>query len=340
MSQLMKRLLETKLIVCTAELKRDHPELFHYTKRGGFEGILASDTLRASHFGDMNDKREVWLLRERLIQALAPRFEALAEGLSLYRRVMFNRGGRGRGGATRMLDALYNATFGSRRGPTKLQAFMTSFSTHASDGEFELKNGLWSQWEQYAGPDGYCIVFDTAALVDLLCVELEAGYWVRLALGAVRYSAPDVPLDELMPELVLAGEDVFRQFLEGVDLQEFAVPQFLMGSTLLKDAGWREEREIRIVAIPGTEKLTKLGLKTYPGRFKRLPMAEVEKRDDGLRFLTLFGERKVRLPVKRIIVGPATGAEERIALARRLRPDVPAMISTCEPPMAAPTAVS
>jgi hypothetical protein len=327
-------IVETDLVVCRAELKRDHPELFHYTKRGGFEGILGTDTLRASHFADMNDKHEVWLLKERLIPALAPRFEALAEGLDLYRRVMFMKGGRGAGGARRMFEALYDASFAAVRRSSKIAAFMTSFSTHAADGDFERANGLWSQWDRYAGPDGYCIVFDTAAMCDLLGAEFDGAYWIRLAVEPVRYSGPDVPVERLMPELMHAGEDVFRQFMDGRSLQEFAVPEFLEGATLLKDAQWREEREVRIVAIPGTKKLMVRGLRTYPGRFKRMPIAEIEKRDDGVRFLTLFGERKVRLPIKRIIVGPAAGAEERVALARKLRPDLPVTISRCAPPVA------
>ena len=180
----VKRLLETDLTVCSAELKRDHPELFHYTKRGGFEGILTNNTIRASHFEDMEDKREVWLLKERLIPALAPRFDALASELDLLHRVRFNKQGRGRGGATRMFEALYGASFAAGRSPFKIAAFMTLFSTHAGDGDFERENGLWSQWERYAGADGYCIVFDTAAMCDLLVAELDGSYWVRLALDS------------------------------------------------------------------------------------------------------------------------------------------------------------
>jgi hypothetical protein len=296
---------ETNLTVCSAELKRDHPELFHYTKRGGFEGILTNDTIRASHFQDMDDKREVWLLKERLIPALAPRFDALAPELDLLRRVRFNKQDRGLGGATRMFEALYGASFAAIRSSFKIAAFMTSFSTHAGDGDIERENGLWSQWERYAGPDGYCIVFDTAAMCDLLGAEFDGAYWVRLALEPVRYSGPEIPIERLMPELINAGEDVFRQFMRGEDLQEFAVPEFLMASTLLKDVGYREEREVRIVAIPGTEKLMARGLRTYPGRFKKQPLPVVEKQQK--RFVTFFRDAAVGLPVKRIIVGPADG---------------------------------
>ena len=331
----MSGILETELVVCAAELKRDHPELYHYTKRGGFEGILSNDTLRASHFRDMDDKREVWLLKERLIPALAPRFDALAPELDLLRRVRFNKQGRGIGGATRMFEALYSASFAAVRRSSRIAAFMTSFSTHAADGEFERENGVWSQWNRYAGPNGFCIVFDTDAISDLLAREFDSAYWVRLALESVRYSGLDVPVDKLMPELVNAGEEVFRQFMHGEDLQEFAVPEFLMGATLLKDADYREEREVRIVAIPGTEKLMARGLRTYPGRFSKQPLPVVEKKDK--RFVTFFRDPAVRLPVKRIIVGPAEGTEERIALARKLRPDVPVTVSKCRSPVT-PTA--
>jgi hypothetical protein len=322
-------IIETDLTVCSDALKRDHPELFHYTKLGGFEGILTHDTLRASHFRDMEDKREVWLLKERLIPALAPRFDALAPELDLLHRVRFNKQGRGAGGAARMFEALYGASFAPVRRSSKIAAFMTSFSTHAADGEFERVNGLWSQWDRYAGPDGFCIVFDTAALADMLGAEFDGAYWVRLALEPVRYSGPDVPMDRLMPELINASEDVFRQFMGGVDLQEFAVPEFLMGATLLKDVEYREEREVRIVAIPGTEKLMARGLRAYPGRFKKQGIPVVEKQEK--RFVTFFRDPAVRLLIKRIIVGPGEGAEERVALARHLRPDVPVTVSLSRP---------
>jgi hypothetical protein len=135
----------------------------------------------------------------------------------------------------------------------------------------------------------------------------------------------------LLPELIEAGSDVFLQYLRGFDIQEFAVPQFLMGSTLLTDASYREEREVRIVTIPGTAKLMARGLRDYPDRFKPMSLPAVRLRDDGLRYVTLFERDKVRLPVKRIIIGPAAGADERVALARLLRPDVPISVSKSAP---------
>jgi hypothetical protein len=73
------------------------------------------------------------------------------------------------------------------------------------------------------------------------------------------------------------------------------------------------------------------GRRIYPDRFKRQAIPVVEKQEK--RFLTFFQNPEARLPVKRIIVGPADGAEERMALARRLHPDVPVIVSKSTPPV-------
>jgi hypothetical protein len=41
-----------------------HPELHHYTTFAGLKGIVESNTLWATHFLDLNDSREVFLLEE------------------------------------------------------------------------------------------------------------------------------------------------------------------------------------------------------------------------------------------------------------------------------------
>jgi hypothetical protein len=71
----LKRIANTELVVCSEETQASHSELFHYTKRVGFHGVVTSNTFRASHFEDMEDKREVWLLQDRLVSTLAPKFD-------------------------------------------------------------------------------------------------------------------------------------------------------------------------------------------------------------------------------------------------------------------------
>jgi hypothetical protein len=102
------------------------------------------------------------------------------------------------------------------------------------------------------------------------------------------------------------------QFLAKVREPEMGVQEFLIGSTLLKNAMYREEREVRIVAIPGTSDLSAIALREHAGVFKPLPLPEVRTRTDDGRYVSLFEGKPVRLPILRVIVGPAADAEERV----------------------------
>lgn len=112
---------------------------------------------------------------------------------------------------------------------------------------------------------------------------------------------------------------------------EMGVQEFLIGSTLLKDPKYRPERELRIVAIPGTAKLSTMALREHARVFKLLPLPEMRTRQDGRRYVSVFEDKPIRLPVLRVIVGPAAGAEERIALVRSLLPGVPVSVSKSAP---------
>ena len=41
-----------------------------------------------------------------------------------------------------------------------VRRYLFSFSTHAEDADFDQQHGIRTQWEQYAGLDGYCLIFD------------------------------------------------------------------------------------------------------------------------------------------------------------------------------------
>jgi hypothetical protein len=131
--------------------------------------------------------------------------------------------------------------------------------------------------------------------------------------------------------LVGAATDTLRQFLDGVKPPEIAVPQFLAGATLLKGAAFKSEREIRIVAIPGTAKMVKYAAKEYPDRFDATaPLPDMRARPDtGKHYIALFDGLGLRLPIKRVIVGPGSRQQERAEQARSLLGDVSVTISLC-----------
>lgn len=321
-------IINTELVICSVETQASHPELFHYTSRDAFQGIVSSGTFWASHCADMSDKAEVLLMRKRLPAAVAPRFDEIVAALNRHGRHLFKAAGSGTGVAKDLVDSLYDATFLSKTGFTALDAFSVSFSTHAQDGEFEREHGLASQWKGYAGADGLCLVFDTSAMAQCLGKEMDTRYWVRLALDPVRYD--DAPIEQLFPELVNASADTLRQFLSGVRTPDMALPEFLAGATLLKGAGFRTEREVRIVAIPGTQRLSDQAVKEHPDDFTVRPLPEVRARSEPTRrYIRIFETAGMSLPIKRVIVGPSSRQDENAAFARSLVGDVPVTCSVC-----------
>lgn len=147
-------------------------------------------------------------------------------------------------------------------------------------------------------------------------------------LEPVRYA--DGPVENIFRELVDGLADTFRQFIDGVKLPEMAVPQFLAGTTLVKGAAYNSEREVRIVAIPGTAKTAKYAAMEYPDQFDATaPLPEIKARPHtGKRYIALIEGLGLRLPVKRVIVGPGARQEERAERARLMLGDVPITTST------------
>jgi hypothetical protein len=324
----MNRIANVENVVCSVDTMSRHPELFHYTKPEAFEGIVKSQTFWASHYREMLDNDEVLLMRDLLPVAVAPRFEAIVAPLSRHDRRLFKAAGGGLGVAKDFVNSLYGATLDGKASYAVIDVYMVSFSTHSHDSDFDREHGLSSQWKEYAGPAGFCLVFDIAEMARMLGKEMDSRYWVRLTLDPVRYA--DAPIEDLFPELVHASTDTLRKFLSGVRYPEMAVPEFLAGATLLKGAGYRPEREIRIVAIPGTGRLSKQAAKEYPTDFKNLPLPEVRTQPGATkRYIPIFDNLGLKLPIKRVIVGPGDRQDERAAIARLLVGDMPVFCSRC-----------
>jgi hypothetical protein len=135
---------------------------------------------------------------------------------------------------------------------------------------------------------------------------------------------------EPTPEVVNASADTLRQFVSRVRYPEMAVPEFLAGATLLKGADFRPEREVRIVAIPGSKRLSEQAAKEHPDAFKIMPLPEVRTRPGTTRrYIPIFEALGLKLPIKRVIVGPSRRQEENAAIARSLVGDVPVSCSQC-----------
>jgi hypothetical protein len=94
--------------------------------------------------------------------------------------------------------------------------------------------------------------------------------------------------------------------------------EFLTAATLLKHQGFREEREVRIVAIPGTSPLLDQA-RTEHADFPDRPLPEIRNRPQSdRRYIPLFDGFNVQLPIERVIVGPSRNQVGNAAFARDL----------------------
>jgi hypothetical protein len=93
------------------------------------------------------------------------------------------------------------------------------------------------------------------------------------------------------------------------------LPPFLSGTTLYKHQGFKEEREVRVVAVPGTQQMHHELKKEHPDvdtpAFKSVLKNECRR-------IVLFDSQSDKLPIKRVIVGPSRNQKENFEKAREL----------------------
>jgi hypothetical protein len=273
----------------------------------------------------------VSLLRDPLTVALKRRFlRALVDRQRASLRLqMFLRkhGGAIRvaeGDADRLVQILYEKIFdGGLAVP-----FIASFCSHVNDQSYEKENGLLSQWRGYGKDGGFCIVFDTSAFVTVLEAEFNAYNWTHLRIAPVHYAYEGNEVDTLFPELVERCEAFFARPLDNQHplVEETGLAAFFMSACpLFKHQGFREEREVRIVAIPGSREV----LRSHPEydvseRWKAIHV----RGDANIRYLKLNDHRnKGALPVKRVIVGPSQAQTDNLERARGIVGDILVMPS-------------
>jgi hypothetical protein len=301
-----------------------YPELHHYTSYAGLSGILESQTIWATHFFHLNDSSEVSLLRDplteaarlRLLRALITR-QRTSVSLRMFLR---KRGGAPRvaeGDADSLVRTLYEKIFGGGLAVP----FIASFCSHVNDQSYERENGLLSQWRGYGKDGGFCIVFDTTAIVTILEAEFNAYNWTHLQIAPVHYAYDDIEVDTLFPELVERCEAFVVRTLDNkhplVDEGGLA-PFFMSACPLLKHQGFREEREVRIVAIPADRQVLRSFVAQHPEydvseRWKTIHL----RSDTNVQYVKLNDHRnKAPLPIKRVIVGPSQAQTENLERAR------------------------
>jgi hypothetical protein len=317
-----------------------HPELHHYTTFSGLSGIIRSNTIWATHFSNLNDASEVLLLRNPLMQAITNSYLGyiiIRQGTdSLFRDFIIQHGGPNgvaTSDASTLIHILYEKIFEN----SLAEPFIASFCSHANDQSYERENGLLSQWRGYGNDGGFCIVFDTAALVKLLETEFNAFNWVQLTIAPVRYAIDGISIKTIFPTLVEQCSRFYARTADGqnpIPDDESLTSVFISGATHFKHQGFREEREVRVVAIPATSQIlaseqlqSKHPDYGFPDRWKHVHVRGVKE----IRYIPLFDTLSAPLPIKRVIVGPSRNQNENYARARAIIADGVAVIRSATP---------
>ena len=173
---------------------------------------------------------------------------------------------------------------------------------------------MLSQWRGYGRNGRYALVFDTRQLDDLLALEWRAHFWAKLDIEKVVYFEGSETLEKEFPDLLATTTQLLSRILYKKSYSDIDIfTPFSRAATLLKHRGFREEREVRIVACPQSAR----ALADRGKRNELLgwpPIKKVRLQRILKKYVALFESLNATLPIKRIIVGPGANQKKILNL--------------------------
>ena len=285
-----------------------HSSLFHYTTETGLYGILESQELWATHFAYLNDSQEIIAAKGAIEAALYESIYQVAKDLVEKEKLDL----KGKltvedicsGESVRFVDALYKATL------KYVTPYIFSFCSHGESNR-EFHDGLLSQWRGYGSDGGFAIEFDSKEIEEQMHDDGLTCSHSGFHVSSVVYGTDSREFDDLKGRLdaiaSVAGQMMPRLF--GLEGEEPAIDStylpFVQCITRMKNPGFREEGEVRLVYIRPEDSTVpvekpdgkEIGFRAGPG--VRTPYVQIFKNVDK------------KLPIARIVVGPHPKAELR-----------------------------
>lgn len=291
-----------------------YPLLFHYTTEVGLAGILSSQQLRATHYLFLNDKQELLQLQGRMKTLIAPYTQkALSEKAKFDSEAseqIKEMGGLKRialDEADAICRALWKSAFFMRDRPSMFDPFIVSFCSHLTD--YEIDNGLLSQWRAYGGRGGYAIAFDTRSLDELLRQEVVIFAYNAAQFCDVVYDNDDAKFATEFRELIEAIPScVPKNFYDEIPSPDALLRAFIRSVVRFKHQGFKEECEVRAVFPPFSTYWVDHLKEREPDVYASLAVKQIKPilfRDGFVPYIELFGFEDMKLPIKYIIVGPS-----------------------------------
>jgi hypothetical protein len=301
-----------------------YPELLHYTTLDGLRGIISSGCLWASDATFLNDSSEITHFFDQRLRKLVLE-DARKYAIELARVPQYLARMIGDGGIDKVVDMEADTWSSTLRRVTLAmnRPFVLSLSG-PSDVRVQ-HSGLLSQWRGYGGGGGYALVLDTQKLEAMLVAEARAHHFMHIQIGDVYYDGIDPQVQPATPDVAeyekIVHQGVSRMMRGGTaDETERFYEAVTALSCLYKHWGFWEEREVRVVVVPASDEVANAGETHAPPRKEIKSFSRGEKH---VPYVELFStveaaDGQVRLPVKRVIVGPHKDRELHAEAVREL----------------------
>lgn len=316
-----------------------YPNLYHYTTWDGLQGILDNQTLWATNYKYLNDYSEIILFRNELVSLIYPHvlsaYEELINQSPEKEQKINSLGGLVQvvqNDAEAFVDAQYSA-LGD-------EIYILSFCGPHADPKIN-NNGLLSQWRGYGVGGGAALVFDTKKIEDILELEAQKFEYSAGLIADLIYSDDEEKLKaELSEELIILA-DIVKLFFDPANHTPNAKPDaskgyipFIQCISRYKHYGFREENEVRVVALPTVIDKKLLELAKQHGRSLK-PEKEIKCRvrnGQAVPYIELFDSNDIVLPIEQIIVGPHKEKDQRATALREKLKDTDIKIICSEIP--------
>jgi len=298
----------------------------HYTTASGIAGIVSSGCIWATHAAFLNDAEEMkHFFDSRLPDICLPEVEKFAneKAQSPENTKMI----AAQGGLPQFIRLLAETLPAIIRKHTLAFNQPYIFSMCGTRDPLVSHSGLLSQWRGYGSDGGYALVFDTSKFEELLKLEGETFGYQHAVWGDVYYHGVDQvsqPSTEDVAEYEAAVRTGIAKMLEGGKAEEAegfyeAISSL---SCLYKHWGFREEHEVRVVAIPVDAEVARLSAAEGETKQQK-PIKTFIRAGVPIPYIELFmppdsKTSPARLPIKRVIIGPHNQNGLRAQAVQRL----------------------
>jgi hypothetical protein len=282
--------------------------IFHYTDAAGLVGIVTSKSLFATHYRCLNDSTEAKVIRD-LIMPILEREVAIVTPKLIERgwlKPAFYEE-YGANGHRIQAESIYRAIVQTIDNVSPY--FVLSFCRHDENTD-QFEHGLLSQWRGYSNGGGVAIEFDEAGIDAFLHSEdAQFIYGVSKTSDVLYENFESLFKPEQFEGLAgaliakLFGNQDTSQITGKKNIDE-VIRDYILVAPFLKHAGFREEREYRMVLAPVRKRH---GDKGFKGEHK--PIKFRIRNGSIVPYVEIFETKDTILPIRSVIVGPHADQE-------------------------------